>query len=137
MAAPAASVDPHLARFRGWVLEALAWVVAALAPRDRLRLNSYYAQDLTLAQIGRLLGEHEATVSRHLTRVRRRIRERVETRLREAHHLDSAGVAQCFAAVADDPGTLDVVQLLGDAGGRKNAELERSRIMRGLCVVER
>ena len=34
---------------------ALAAVVAALAPRERLRLACYYAQGLTLAEIGRLM----------------------------------------------------------------------------------
>ena len=44
----------------------LAAAIAALAPRDRLRLACYYAQEMTLAQIGRLTREHEATVSRQL-----------------------------------------------------------------------
>ena len=52
--------------------------VTALAPRDRLRLRCYYAQDLTLAQIGRMLNESEATASRHLSRARRDIRAAVE-----------------------------------------------------------
>ena len=42
--------------------------VAAPEPRDRLRLRCYYAQDPTLAQIGRMLSESEATASRHLSR---------------------------------------------------------------------
>ncbi len=60
-----AGPDPEQARFSAAMRHALASAVAALAPRDRLRLSAYYAQDLTLAAIGRLLGEHEATVSRH------------------------------------------------------------------------
>ena len=51
--------------------EVLGSVIAALEPRDRLRLGCYYAQEMTLAQIGRLIGEHEASVSRHLARIRR------------------------------------------------------------------
>ena len=43
-------------------------VLDALAPRDRLRLAYYYVEELTLAEIGKLLGEHEATVSRKLER---------------------------------------------------------------------
>jgi DNA-directed RNA polymerase specialized sigma24 family protein len=101
--------------------------VAALAPRDRLRLGCYYAQELTLAQIGRLLGEHEATVSRHLTRTRRELRSAVERHLRETHGLNAAAVAECFAAAVDDPGSLDVAVLLDADGLRKTAAVERSR----------
>jgi hypothetical protein len=36
---------------------------------------------ITLAEIGRMLGEHESTVSRHLDRARRALRERVTQRL--------------------------------------------------------
>ncbi len=60
---------------------ALRAALALLTPRDRLCLASYYLQGLTLAEIGRLLAEHEATVSRRLERVRRQIREAVENSL--------------------------------------------------------
>src|SRR5205085_3179595 len=105
-AAPAAarSSEAEHARFAIALRDALTATVAALAPRDRLRLGCYYAQDLTLAAIGRLLGEHEATVSRHLTRTRREIRRDVEARLRADHGLDEPAVAECLAAVIDDPG---------------------------------
>ena len=39
-----------------------------LDPRDKERLRLYYADELTLAEIGRLLGEHESSVSRNLDR---------------------------------------------------------------------
>ena len=57
---------------------ALARVVDTLEPRERLRLMWYYVEQLTLAQIGPMLKEHEATVSRQLARTRRTIREQVE-----------------------------------------------------------
>ena len=56
--------------------------MAQLDPRDRLRLGCYYAQQLTLAETGRLLKEHEATTSRQLARTRKDIREAVEQDLR-------------------------------------------------------
>ena len=56
-------------------------------PRDRLRLACYYAQEMTLAAIGKLTREHEATVSRQLARTRRAIREDVERRLRDRARL--------------------------------------------------
>jgi RNA polymerase sigma factor (sigma-70 family) len=119
--------DPDRVRLTTLVRTALAAPVGALAPRDRLRLGCYYAQSLTLAEIGRLLGEHEATVSRHLTRARRDLRHAVEQHLRETHGLDASAVAECLAAAVDDPGSLDVVTLIGVDEGRKTAVMERSR----------
>jgi hypothetical protein len=92
-----------------------------------LRLGCYYAQEMTLAEIGRMLGEHEATVSRHLTRTRRALREAVEGTLRRDHGLDDPSIAECFRSVADDAGPLDLVELFGDAPVRKNIGQDRSR----------
>jgi DNA-directed RNA polymerase specialized sigma24 family protein len=100
-------------------------VIASLAPKDRLRLAYYYAQDLTLAQIGRALGEHEATVSRNLARARRDVRAGVERRLREDEGMGEAEISECFAAVVADTGTLDVTDLLGPA--RKTSRDDRSK----------
>jgi RNA polymerase sigma-70 factor, ECF subfamily len=112
-------------RFVALVRVALAAAVGRLEPRDRLRLACYYAQELTLAQIGRTLGEHEATVSRQLGKARKRVREDVERQLREAG-LNDAAIAECLDAVASDPGPLDVTDLLEPAGG-KNPDTGRSR----------
>lgn len=60
---------------------ALRAALASLTQRDRLCLAYYYLQELTLAEIGRLLAEHESTVSRRLERVRRQIRKAVENSL--------------------------------------------------------
>lgn len=111
-----ADADPERARVVALMSAVLSAVIACLDPRDRFRLNCYYARQLTLAQIGRLLNEHEATVSRHLARVRKDIRRRVEERLTGEHHLSAAEVDECFAAVADDPGTIDLRDLLGSTG---------------------
>jgi RNA polymerase sigma-70 factor, ECF subfamily len=88
-------------------------VIAALQPRDRLRLRLYYAQHLTLAEIGRVLREHEATVSRHLARNRRVIRQQVETRLRDEEGMTGEQIEECFASVVQDAGELDIAELLG------------------------
>ena len=70
--------------------------LAALAPRDRLRLAYYYVEGLTLAQIGKLLAEHEATVSRKLERTRREIRKQVEAALRREKKLSDAQLRLCY-----------------------------------------
>jgi hypothetical protein len=72
-----------------------------------------------------MLGEHEATVSRQLSRARRAIRQDVERRLRDDHHLSEREVEQCFSEAVGDPGTLDLGVLLG-SGPRKKAGPDRS-----------
>jgi len=140
LAAPIAeaptNIDPHRSRYQDIMQGAIAGAVALLVPRDRLRLACYYAQELTLAQIGRALGEHEATVSRHLTRTRRDIRASVEHELATRERMSDAQIAECFASVLGDPGSLDVADLLrsGPAEslpvsgpGRKEIRRDRSR----------
>jgi DNA-binding transcriptional regulator LsrR (DeoR family) len=107
--------------------EAIRLAVGRLAARDRLRLTCYYAEDLTLSQIGRVLGEHEATVSRQLARARRAIREHVERYLRHERAMSEAAVAECFAAVIEDTGSLDVAELLASDEDRKEIGQDRSK----------
>ena len=125
-APPPPPTDARWARALDVVRTALMIAVAALAPRDRLRLSCYYAQSMTLAQIGRLLNEHEATVSRHLTRTRKALREGVESHLREQHGMSEAEIGDSLSAVAENAGTLDLAELLGPAEPRKEAEPQRS-----------
>jgi RNA polymerase sigma-70 factor (ECF subfamily) len=114
--------NPDRARFLELFHRALAAVVAALVPRERLRLALYYGQDLTLAQIGRITGEHEATVSRQLAKTRRGIRVAVAERLRSDEGLGEAQVEECFQCAVEDPGAMDLGDIL-----RKNSSSERSK----------
>lgn len=54
---------------------------------DRTRLALYYGQGLSLGQIGRLLREHESTVSRKLARLRADVEQAVRRHLQESEHL--------------------------------------------------
>ena len=121
-AAPAAS-EPDRTRYIALIHAAITVAISRLAPRDRLRLACYYAQDLTLAQIGRTLGEHEATTSRNLARTRRTIRQDVERQL-ERDGMSEAEAAHCFSLVAEDAGPLDLAEIFG--GERKNSLEDRS-----------
>jgi RNA polymerase sigma factor (sigma-70 family) len=118
--------DPDRTRHLTLLRQALARAVDRLESRDRLRLGCYYVQELTLADTGRLLKEHEATVSRQLARTRRVLREDVERQLRVDPGLSDAQVAECFAAAAEEAGPLDLRQLLGDAAARKKSPPDRS-----------
>ncbi|MGC2332813.1 MAG: sigma-70 family RNA polymerase sigma factor [Candidatus Acidiferrales bacterium] len=88
--------DPDRARYLSLLQAALTAALSSLEPRDRLRLAYYYADERTLAEIGRLLGEHEATVSRKLERTRRDLREGVNAALREGKQLSEAQVQLCY-----------------------------------------
>jgi RNA polymerase sigma-70 factor, ECF subfamily len=122
--AAATAVDPDRARFVAAMRTVLAAAIAALSPRDRLRLACYYAQEMTLAQIGTLTREHEATVSRALARTRKSIREDVERRLRDDSGFSKAEITECFVSIADDTGNLDLGEWLDT--GRKKSEPDRS-----------
>jgi RNA polymerase sigma factor (sigma-70 family) len=106
--------DPDRERYVALIRAALARAVSRLDPRDRLRLASYYVQELTLAQIGRLLQENEASASRHLARTRRDIRADVERQLREEPRLSDDQIALCLASVVEDSGPLDMKQVIYD-----------------------
>src|SRR5713101_6281496 len=88
--------DPERARYLTLLQATLLEALAALDARDRLRLAYYYVQELTLAEIGRLLGEHEATASRHLERTRRVLRRQVERALAGEKRLSEAQIRLCF-----------------------------------------
>jgi len=124
------TVDPERRRYLALIERALAGAVAALAARDRLRLGCYYAQGMTLAKLGQLLGEHEATVSRHLARTRRIIREDIERQLR-LEGLGDAEMAQCLESVLDDAGPIDLSRMLASGSERKESEADRSLLRRG------
>ena len=119
-------IDPNRTRYLELVRQALSRTVGQLSSRERLRLSYYYLQELTLAEIGRLLKESEATVSRQLARTRRAVRAAVERELRDDAGLTEAQVAECFASVAADPGPLDLQPLLVGVSGDGEASSERS-----------
>jgi RNA polymerase sigma-70 factor (ECF subfamily) len=115
LTAPARPIEPERDRHLALIRRALTLAVANLTSRDRLRLACYYAQELTLAQTGRVLGEHEATSSRQLARTRGAIRIAVEKQLETEAGLNDAEIALCFATVSEDAGPLDLRDVLGVA----------------------
>ena len=129
IAAPALSPDPDRERYVELTRVVLGRVVTRLAPQDRLRLACYYGQQLTLAQTGALLGEHEATASRGLARTRREIRSAVEAELRGKNGLTDAEISRCFECVTEDAGPLDLREMLdmtSELPARKKSAPDRS-----------
>ena len=103
--------EPERARFVAIFQVALSAVLAGLDARDRLRLAYYYVERLKLAQIGKLLGEHEATVSRKLERTRREVRECVESALLGERKLSEAQLQLCYE-YAREQWPFDLTQVL-------------------------
>ncbi len=95
-AAVAAELEPDRLRYLATLQAALTAALQQLEPRDRLGLAYYYVQELTLAQIGRLLGEHEATVSRKLDRIRADLRAHVDRALRNEKRFSEAQISLCY-----------------------------------------
>jgi RNA polymerase sigma-70 factor, ECF subfamily len=82
--------------------KALARALGDLEDEDRLLVKLYYFDGLRLREAGAVLGVHEATASRRLTRIHTQVRERVETILAEEHGWTEAETGRCLAAVAVD-----------------------------------
>jgi len=118
-------VDPHHDQYIAWFTRALQSALDGLEPHEKHRLRLYYAEEKTLAEIGRLLGEHESSVSRHLDRVRRDLRQAVEDILRQGigaangsvvqPGLSDAEIALCFEYSAGET-PIDLDKLLPPTG---------------------
>ena len=128
--------DPDRDRYLPLIHAAFRDALARLDARDRLRLLYYYAQGLTLAQTGRLLREHEASVSRHLSSARKAIRREVERQLREVQALDPDEIERCFEYVTEDAGPLDLDRLLNDSADARNPEADVQSENRGDEIVK-
>jgi RNA polymerase sigma factor (sigma-70 family) len=94
LGAPAQPADPRRELYVSLFTRALQAALDALAPVEKKRLRLYYAEEKTLAEIGRLLGEHESSVSRHLEGVRRDLRQSVEEILRRGFPAANGSGAQ-------------------------------------------
>ena len=121
------SIDPDRARLLPRLFEAISESLAALGASDRLLLSFYYVQELTLAQIARLRGVHEATMSRRLQIIRDELRQSVESVLARgsaaqngrpaAKALSPSEIRRCLDYVLED-GPLDLTAALAEKAMR-------------------
>jgi RNA polymerase sigma-70 factor, ECF subfamily len=81
---------------------ALARVLGALSDEDRLLVKLYYFDGLRLREAGAVLGVHEATASRRLTRIHAEVRERTAAALAEDYGWTQQEVARSMAEAARD-----------------------------------
>jgi RNA polymerase sigma-70 factor (ECF subfamily) len=82
------------------VESSLAAALSELEAEDRLLVKLYYFDGLRLREAGAVLGVHEATASRRLTRVHGEIRKRVETILMKEHGWTRGETGRALSEVA-------------------------------------
>ena len=94
--------DSERARYVAMLGKALDAALKSLAPRDRMRMAYYYRHDLSLKEIGRVMDEHESTVSRRLARTRDQLKGAVERTLHEGDKLSHEQIRLCYDFAAGD-----------------------------------
>jgi RNA polymerase sigma-70 factor len=104
--------EPGRARYVEMIGHALDAALAELDPRDRTRLAYYYRHQLSLKQIGRVMDEHESSVSRKLARTRDELKAKVDRAL--AEHLSRDEIEMCYHFAAGDL-RLDLARALPEA----------------------
>lgn len=82
------------------VEDALAQAMRELAPEDRLLVKLYYFDGLKLREAGAVMGVHEATASRRLTRIHGEVRSRVESILMKEHGWTETETARSLSEAA-------------------------------------
>jgi RNA polymerase sigma-70 factor, ECF subfamily len=80
--------------------KALASSIQQLSAEDRLLVKLYYFDGLRLREAGAVLGVHEATASRRLTRVHSQLRQQVERILVEEEGWTKPETERAFSEVA-------------------------------------
>jgi RNA polymerase sigma-70 factor (ECF subfamily) len=121
--------DPESALAEGQaaraVQESLASAMADLSGEDRLLVKLYYFDGLRLKEAGAILGVHEATASRRLTKLHGEIRRRVESMLMSERRWTREETARNLSNVSrmDVGGDLRSVLAAGAGVGEKRDEL--------------
>ena len=96
------AAGPERARYVRMLSIALDLALKTLAPQDRMRMAYYYRHELSLKEIGRLMGEHESSVSRKLARTRDQLKSEIERRLRDIDLLSQDQIRLCYDFAAGD-----------------------------------
>ena len=105
--------------------QALSDAVQELAAEDRLLVKLYYFDNLRLREAGAVLGVHEATASRRLTRIQTDLRKRVTKILVDERGWTQAETEKSFAEVAQHLDT-DLETLLNISGQKKAQEAQNT-----------
>jgi RNA polymerase sigma-70 factor (ECF subfamily) len=116
---PPAPLDPENALLESdaarAVEESLALALQGLDAEDRLLVRLYYFDGLKLKEAGAVLGVHEATASRRLTRVHAEVRRRVEATLAGDRHWKREEIARALSDAAHAHSDADLRGMLAPA----------------------
>jgi len=82
------------------VQQALTKAIAELAAEDRMLVKLYYFDEMKLREAGTVLGVHEATASRRLTRIHTDLRKRVSQILVEERGWTKIEAERSFVEIA-------------------------------------
>jgi RNA polymerase sigma-70 factor len=88
-------------RYRTAVADSLNRAIRELEPRERLLLSYYYYDEMTLREIGKLFDVHEATISRWLTKIQKRVRKLVEKGLARDHRFNRREISEAIDLAAE------------------------------------
>jgi RNA polymerase sigma-70 factor len=80
--------------------KAIATSIAQLSDEDRLLVRLYYFDGLKLHEAGAILGVHEATASRRLTRIHADLRLNVQEALKKEHGWTRPETERAFSDIA-------------------------------------
>ena len=86
------------------IIEAIQVSIADLDDEDRLLIKLYYFDGLKLKDIADTFGYHEATASRKLVRIQKKIRAGVEKRLQDVHNWNDKEVKRYLSDSAEGLG---------------------------------
>jgi RNA polymerase sigma-70 factor (ECF subfamily) len=115
-------------KFAGAQLQtALAQAIKTLPGDDRLLIKLYYFDGLRLREAGAVLGVHEATASRRLTRLHRELRQQVEKNLVESEGWTKSEAERAFAEIAFNL-EADIEPMLSSDGILAKKENEIARL---------
>ena len=103
--------------------KALAASIGHLSDEDRLLVKLYYFDGLKLHEAGAILGVHEATASRRLTRIHKDLRSQVEESLKEEHGWTRPETERAFSDVALHMEADIEPLLMGEAMIKKEREM--------------
>lgn len=99
--------------------KALTASIGRLSDEDRLLVKLYYFDGLKLHEAGAILGVHEATASRRLTRIHANLRAQVEDSLKADHGWTSPETERAFSEIAQHM-EADIEPLLASEAMIKN-----------------
>lgn len=120
-AVPVTNLESHAA-FETELAHSLGVVLSEIDAEDRFLLSTYYLDGRNLAEIAKLLGVHESTISRRLKRLSKTLRQRLLKQLQVAG-LSRRAAEEALSADVRDIG-VNVRRLLQDVEAKPFQALE-------------